>query len=625
MKNKKILSIVSIFCAFIIIIGGALAFFSDSAILNENINVGTFDIDVTGGLFHSNGLNNLNPGDNDPAIPNQSRPGTDHELSFNIENLGNKSAITRTVIEISGIKNDGTPLTEEELMNIIISEKANVTEMTTQGTIANTDINKQTEVNKLTATGFSYNKLVYIVGGNRIPQDVLNGIGDNAEIETGITKSNLIKTFDIGLDMNSDSETYAGSTITIKIRFEAMQYRNTMDSTWTNIFEQTFTTAGTPLAPKKVLIKGKDFNDAIPANTKTIIFTDEVAPAGTSLRDLSVEQDGSIVGWKDDSTYKISSQEKNVKITANKDCSGMFWWHYTGTPLYYVETIDLTNLDTSITTNMSDMFSYSAHLKNIIFSDGFKTSKVTNMSNMFSYCESLEEINFPSTFDTANVKTMRQMFAGCKNLKTIDVSNFNTNKTEDMSFLFNHCESLTTIDISNFNTSNVDNMNNMFSYCSSVTDIILPNNFDTPKVTTMGQMFSDCNKITTIDLSKFNTNNVKYMNYMFKNCPSLTTLDFSTFNISNVVDMHGMFEGSNWNKLIFPDTFDTSNANVEDMFRNYKGNGTLIVGSNFKFTGKGTYNDASYPYGSGTWTDGTKQYNYNKLPDNTPNTYTVVR
>ena len=48
-------------------------------------------------------------------------------------------------------------------MNIILSEKANVIEMTTQANIATSDINKQTEVVRLTPTGYSDNKLVYVV------------------------------------------------------------------------------------------------------------------------------------------------------------------------------------------------------------------------------------------------------------------------------------------------------------------------------------------------------------------------------------------------------------------------------------------------------------------------------
>ena len=53
-KNKKLLSTLSIVCAFAIIFGGVFAFFSDSALLNESAKVGKVDIDVEGGLFHSN-------------------------------------------------------------------------------------------------------------------------------------------------------------------------------------------------------------------------------------------------------------------------------------------------------------------------------------------------------------------------------------------------------------------------------------------------------------------------------------------------------------------------------------------------------------------------------------------
>ena len=183
MKNKKTLSLISILCAFIFIIGGALAFFSDNAILTESSKVGKVDIDVNGGLYHSNSLNNLNPGDNDPEIPEDYRPGTDHELSFEINNLGNKSVVYRTIIEVSATKSDNTPFTSEELMSIILSQKENVAAATTQNTIASTDVGKQTDINRLSATGYDDGKLVYIVGGTTVNgmNYVLNGTGENAE------------------------------------------------------------------------------------------------------------------------------------------------------------------------------------------------------------------------------------------------------------------------------------------------------------------------------------------------------------------------------------------------------------------------------------------------------------
>ena len=148
-KNKKLLSILSILCAFLIIFGGVFAIFSDNAILNESTKVGKVDINVEGDIYHSNALNNLNPGDNDPEIPEDYRSGSDHELSFEINNLGNKSAIYRTVIEVSASKSNGAAFTAEELRAIILSEKQNVTTATIQNTISSTDTGKQTDIIRL--------------------------------------------------------------------------------------------------------------------------------------------------------------------------------------------------------------------------------------------------------------------------------------------------------------------------------------------------------------------------------------------------------------------------------------------------------------------------------------------
>ena len=252
MKNKKIMSILSTSLAFVIIFIGVFAFFSDNSILNDSAKVGTFDIEAIGGISHSRNLDNINPGDNDPSVPEDYRYGSDHEFSFTLNNLGSKSAITRAVISVYGTGLNGDALTEEELTQIILSERNEQ-----KNTASDTDNDKYTEISNntiLTKTKFEENKLIYIVGNNN--NWTLDGTEENEIIAEG---TSLAKTFDIGLKQevgNPDGTTIKygnleGATIHIDIQIQAMQYRNTGDELWEIIFEDS-TTSTTPENPEEL-------------------------------------------------------------------------------------------------------------------------------------------------------------------------------------------------------------------------------------------------------------------------------------------------------------------------------------------------------------------------------------
>ena len=67
---------------------------------------------------------------------------------------------------------------------------------------------------------------------------------------------------------------------------------------------------------------------------------------------------------------------------------------------------------------------------------GLDTSDVTNMSNMFSYCWSLTSLDL-SPLDTSNVTNMRGMFSECSSLASLDLSPLDTSKVTNMSYILN--------------------------------------------------------------------------------------------------------------------------------------------------------------------------------------------
>lgn len=137
------------------------------------------------------------------------------------------------------------------------------------------------------------------------------------------------------------------------------------------------------------------FANAISEAATAVVFTDEVAPEGVSTTDLTVAKDGSVVGWLDGTTWKVSTQDPNKAITFNENCVGMF----------YAPNGESQNLKNKL------------KLSQISFNN-VDTSSVTNMEFMFAGCESLKELNL-STFDTSNVEMCEGMFDNCLSLKTV--------------------------------------------------------------------------------------------------------------------------------------------------------------------------------------------------------------
>lgn len=237
---------------------------------------------------------------------------------------------------------------------------------------------------------------------------------------------------------------------------------------------------------------GKEFNKHIPNSAQTIQFTDEEAPEGAVLTDVSEKKNGSVVAWMDETshTWYISTQQEGKKVQFNKDCSHMF-------ESSRAKALDLSNID---------------------------TSNVTNMGYMFDDCPRLTTLDL-SSFDTSKVTWMYNMFNYCFNLTTLDVSQFDTSNVTDMGNMFNNCSSLTTLDVSRFNTSNVTNMRSMFCNCSSLTTLDV-SQFDTSKVTNMQQMFYGCLSLTTILISpKWTTQNVQNGEKMFDSSSLLPNYD----------------------------------------------------------------------------------------------------
>ena len=239
-----------------------------------------------------------------------------------------------------------------------------------------------------------------------------------------------------------------------------------------------------------------DFHTDYYRSTITSIITknDNIVPkTAVESWDISEAGDGSVMAYVEDdgsgnSTYKLTIGGKGG-IIANESMIGYFL------DFEKMTSIDLSALDTSEVTNMSDMFNRCSSLTSLDLRN-FNTSKVESMNAMFCGCVSLTELDL-STFDTKNVEDIYGMFTSCKSLTKLNLANFNTSKVQDMGGMFENCSSLVKLDLSNFETTNVQYMDYMFSNCSSLEELDI-SNFTINANTTVDGFVENCTSLKRI-------------------------------------------------------------------------------------------------------------------------------
>ncbi len=120
---------------------------------------------------------------------------------------------------------------------------------------------------------------------------------------------------------------------------------------------------------------------------------------------------------------------------------------------------------------------------------------------------------------------------------------------------------------------------------------------DTSKVTDMRYMFYNCNKLMTIDFTEFenfDTSNVTNMSYMFSKCFYLQTLNLSNFNTSSVTTMSNMFN------------IKSDNYDFKSFLKTIVVSDQFVIGENTTITSMFNFKDASYSIlmgGEGTMFD----------------------
>ena len=133
------------------------------------------------------------------------------------------------------------------------------------------------------------------------------------------------------------------------------------------------------------------------------------------------------------------------------------------------ESIDLTGIDTTACTS----FKLSGCNVPTIDLSSLDTSNFTSMSNMFEGCASLVQLDL-SNFDYTNVTSMSYMFYNCSNLESITLNG--NNQSKSLYRLFSNCISLKSVDLTHFPLDTVTDMSYMFDGCTGLKEIKMGGN-----------------------------------------------------------------------------------------------------------------------------------------------------
>ena len=166
-----------------------------------------------------------------------------------------------------------------------------------------------------------------------------------------------------------------------------------------------------------------------------------------------------------DKGFYINNNRKGIEFIVNRDHN----YKISGLESLRVKKghkIEIYFSSNIINLNTYFSGSYDEGMKKIISIDlsNLNTSLVTDMSLMFYNCDILKSIDF-SNIDTSEVTTMSNMLENCISLESIDLSYFNTSSLSVTNAMFSNCKSLKVIDLSYFDTSSLIAIDEMFSGC----------------------------------------------------------------------------------------------------------------------------------------------------------------
>lgn len=148
--------------------------------------------------------------------------------------------------------------------------------------------------------------------------------------------------------------------------------------------------------------------------------------------------------------YTYNASIRSVIVRGNVAPVYTSWWF---SSLQNVTTIDLTELDTAYTHDMTGMFYNCRKLADLKLGDTFNVSSVVSMDEMFGNCIALRALDL-SSFDTPRLTSMNRMFyvdadnGSVSQLAEINLSNINVSRCDGFGDSFYGLSSIRRVNVS---------------------------------------------------------------------------------------------------------------------------------------------------------------------------------
>ena len=251
----------------------------------------------------------------------------------------------------------------------------------------------------------------------------------------------------------------------------------------------------------------QEFSDA----TEVVFSSGKAVPKDIKAIDITANNSGQILMWKEKDIVHISTTSESVKPLANPDSSNMF------SGLFSLQKIDLGTLDSSRTRDMANMFANSINLSSIN-TEKLKLDRTTDISGMFMNLSNIEKLNV-ANWNTDNIRHMIGTFKGT-GVADLDVSKWRTDKTVDMTGTFAEMKNIRQLNLSSWNVSNVKQMNYMFANNDKLISLAT-DSWKTTRVEQMDNMFLGNKSLTNFNPATLKTDSLQSMNGIFIGATSL--------------------------------------------------------------------------------------------------------
>ena len=175
-----------------------------------------------------------------------------------------------------------------------------------------------------------------------------------------------------------------------------------------------------------------------PGTYKVTLTTDDNQKKTVNLTVQYAKQWGT-VGWDFDSTSGVLTLLNSGTLGESADSP----WNRT----------DENKIDSSLIKkivfskpvyapkNSTSLFARLGKIEQFDNMSNLDTSLVTNMNDMFAYESAITKLNL-STFDTINVRNFQGMFFGSDHIESLDLSNFDTNNVINFPYMFSSLDKL---------------------------------------------------------------------------------------------------------------------------------------------------------------------------------------